>query len=163
MKARGLAMAFALSAAGCSALGSVPPPKQPIFAFEQCSTSRFAPVADIYGAVNTGALAVFFLAGTAVEYEHNQNATVPSWDPKPLKVDSVWLVGSVLSTAATIAFIASAQYGLKSARDCQAAREELMRRLPPGQWPPGATFNGMTFGPDGRPVPEAPSGPWPSR
>jgi hypothetical protein len=164
----GLAVVLALPAAlaGCSPLASVPPPKTPLDSFQQCSTSRFPPIADAVLAANTAGLAVIFLSGATIEYAHNQSATVPSWDQKPLTVGAGWIVGSVVSTAATVALIESARYGVKSARDCQAARDELLRRLPPGQWPPGAPFNGLNglpMGPDGQPASEPPPGPWPSR
>jgi hypothetical protein len=126
------ALAAGAPLVGCSPLLSVPPPKTPLVALDQCSTSRFPAGADIYWAVNAASLALLFWGGAAVEYSNNQTATVPSWDPKPLKVGTGWLVGGVLSTAATVALIQSARYGLKSARDCEQAQVELMLRSPYG-------------------------------
>jgi hypothetical protein len=168
--ALGASLAHAATLGGCSPLASVPPPKTPLVALDQCSTSRFPAGADIYWAVNAASLAVLFWGGAAIEYAHNQTATVPSWDPKPLTVGTGWIVGGVLSTAATFALIKSAQYGLKSARDCEAAQVELMMRSPYAQPPPGQPYPGMLPPgqpypemPPGQPYPGTPPGPWPSR
>ena len=157
------ALMFPAALTGCSPLASVPPPKRPLVSLDECSTSRWPVAGDVYWAVSAGSMALLFLGAAAIEDANNQNAVVPSWDAHPLTVSKGLLVGGMLSIAATVALIRSAQYGLDSARACEAAQAELFRRMPPGQWPPGASFNGVPLTPEGRPVPDPPPGPWPSR
>ena len=157
------ALAFPAALTGCSPLASVPPPKRPLVSLDQCSTSRWPVAGDVYWAVSTGSMALLFLGVAAGEDAHNQSAVVPSWDTHPLTVSKGLLVGGMLSIAATVALIKSAQYGLDSARACEAAQAELFGRMQPGQWPPGSSLNGIQLTPEGTPVPEPTPGPWPSR
>jgi hypothetical protein len=157
------ALAFPAAVTGCSPLASVPPPKRPLVSLDQCSTSRWPVLGDAYWAVTAGSMALLFLGVAAAEDAQNQSAVVPSWDTHPLTVSKGLLVGGMLSIAATVALIKSAQYGLDSARACDAAQAELFGRMQPGQWPPGSSFNGIPLTPQGMPAPEPPPGPWPSR
>jgi hypothetical protein len=143
MKARAVTcvvLAAALSPAsltGCSFLATRPPPKTPLVSTAHCSGSHFPPVADVILAVNAGALALLAWGAAMDEYTQDQMTVVPSWNQKPISVDSSLFVLGGIATAATIAFTASAAHGFESVHDCRVAQREFMRTHPP-IWPPGA-------------------------
>jgi hypothetical protein len=156
-RARAATLAWLVALVGCSPLASRPPPRRPLAYPDECSTSRWPVVGDAYLAANTGGLALLFVGAAAVEAERNSNAVVPSWDTHPLTVDKGLLIGAGLSVAATVALIASARYGLESARACDAAQTQFYVGhvgMPPAPgWPAPGT---QTW-----PPPVAPS--WPAR
>jgi len=129
-------------AAGCSYIFSRPPPKQPLQYEGECSTSRLPVAGDVYWSVEGAAVAIVGFAGAAAVAGSGSNQTVPSWNPRPSTGGLVpVLVGlGALGAVATVATIKSAQYGLQSARDCDAAVAELQRRAwsapPVWYWPP---------------------------
>ena len=131
------ALASPASLTGCSFLATTPPSKTPLVSTDQCSRSHFPPVADVILAVNAGALALLAWGAAMDEYTQDQMTVVPSWNQKPISVDSSLFVLGGIATAATIAFTASAAHGFESVHDCRVAQREFTRTHPP-RWPPGA-------------------------
>lgn len=117
-----LALPATLLVSGCSYLFSQPPPPRPLVYGDECSSSRWPVVGDVYWAINAASLAVLFFAFAGYEYQQNTQRVVPSWEPpRTLTVDRGLFIAGTASASATTLFVSSAQYGLRSARACDAA------------------------------------------
>jgi hypothetical protein len=149
-----VSLALVPATTGCSAMSSRPPPRRPLVSPEECDTSRWPVVGDVYWAVNTASLALVLLGAAGIQYINNTQTVVPSWDARPLSVSKGLLIGGALSLAATVALGRSAAYGLDSARACDAAQMQWYLRM--AATPPGP----MLLPPPGPPAPPAP---WPAR
>jgi hypothetical protein len=129
---------LATALTGCSALFSQPPPQTPLDAFDQCSTSRGAPRADLFLAVPTSFIAPLLWVAAARQHESAKDDTVPSWDPRPADGGTRLALWAGLLTVAAAGGVVSSYYGYNSATECEEARSELAKRrgVPPPVEPP---------------------------
>jgi hypothetical protein len=119
---------LATALTGCSALFSQPPPRTPLDAFDQCSTSRGAPRADLFLAVPTSFIAPLLWVAAATQHESAKDDTVPSWDPMPVDNGTGLALWAGFFTVAAAGGVLSSYYGYNSAAECEDARRELAKR-----------------------------------
>jgi len=140
-RAVAVAVAVAVLAGGCSAVIGPRPPQRPLRVQDDCDNSRGPFYVDALGAGGAASVAGLMFLVLGLEYLGSVNDTTPSWDPHssaPSNSGKLAAIGGV-ATVATVALFASAVYGLRNAKQCDAARLDLIqasRQQPPPTPPP---------------------------